>query len=208
MPDLARFRAKRDDRAAICRRKLPFCTWTWMRFLFRWNCWNGRNCAASRWWLAEGRISAAWFPPRVTKRGNLEFSRRCRCERPGNFVPHAIFLDGHHAKYARMERPCGHYSERNFLRWWRWFRSTRRISISPELNGCTGRRSLPRTNYCAPLRTTTGLPCSAGLASTRLVAKVASEQAKPRGLLWVAAGAKSHDFLRSCRCEKFLASAR
>jgi DNA polymerase-4 len=37
----------------------------------------------------------------------------------------------------------------------------------------------------------TGLPCSGGLASTRLVAKVASEQAKPRGLLWVAPGSEA-----------------
>ena len=38
--------------------------------------------------------------------------------------------------------------------------------------------------------TTTGLPCSAGLARTRLVAKVASDQAKPRGLVWVPAGSE------------------
>jgi DNA polymerase-4 len=37
---------------------------------------------------------------------------------------------------------------------------------------------------------TTGLPCSAGLARTRLVAKVASDQAKPRGLLWVPCGSE------------------
>jgi DNA polymerase-4 len=38
------------------------------------------------------------------------------------------------------------------------------------------------------VRRETGLPCSLGLASTRLVAKVASDQAKPHGLLWVPAG--------------------
>jgi DNA polymerase-4 len=34
----------------------------------------------------------------------------------------------------------------------------------------------------------TGLPCSGGLAATRLTAKVASDQGKPRGLVWVAPG--------------------
>src|SRR6202035_3667468 len=38
---------------------------------------------------------------------------------------------------------------------------------------------------------TTALPCSGGLAATRLVAKVASEQAKPRGLVWVAPGSEA-----------------
>jgi DNA polymerase-4 len=38
---------------------------------------------------------------------------------------------------------------------------------------------------------TTGLPCSGGLAATRLVAKVASEQAKPRGLVWVVPGSEA-----------------
>jgi DNA polymerase IV len=41
------------------------------------------------------------------------------------------------------------------------------------------------------IRTETTLPCSAGLARTRLVAKVASDQAKPHGLLWVPAGAET-----------------
>ena len=36
----------------------------------------------------------------------------------------------------------------------------------------------------------TKLPCSGGLGATRLVAKVASDQAKPRGLVWVPAGSE------------------
>lgn len=37
----------------------------------------------------------------------------------------------------------------------------------------------------------TKLPCSGGLGVTRLVAKVASEQAKPRGFVWVPAGSEA-----------------
>jgi DNA polymerase IV len=40
------------------------------------------------------------------------------------------------------------------------------------------------------ITSTTGLPCSGGLARTRLVAKVASDQAKPRGLIWVPSGSE------------------
>src|SRR5204862_1098563 len=37
----------------------------------------------------------------------------------------------------------------------------------------------------------TSLPCSGGLATTRLTAKVASDQAKPRGLVWVPPGCEA-----------------
>ena len=40
------------------------------------------------------------------------------------------------------------------------------------------------------ITSSTGLPCSGGLGATRLVAKVASDQAKPRGLVWVAPGSE------------------
>ena len=41
------------------------------------------------------------------------------------------------------------------------------------------------------ITSTTSLPCSGGLGPTRLVAKVASDQAKPRGLVWVPRGSEA-----------------
>jgi DNA polymerase-4 len=63
-----------------------------------------------------------------------------------------------------------------------------------DLSGTERLHGPPLTTTDNLLRTitrSTGLPCSGGLATTRMVAKVASDQAKPRGLLWVAPGSEA-----------------
>ena len=80
-------------------------------------------------------------------------------------------------------------SSENIRRSWKWLRSRgvprprRDGTLAWTAAGCSG---------CAAARNhgDDGLPCSAGLARTRLVAKVASDQAKPRGLVWVPAGSE------------------
>ena len=52
-------------------------------------------------------------------------------------------------------------------------------------------RSQRRTSSRGEITATTGLPCSIGVGTSRLIAKVASEQAKPHGLVWVAPGSES-----------------
>jgi DNA polymerase-4 len=105
----------------------------------------------------------------------------------GKLCPHAIFLEGHHAKY-------GEWSDRVAAILAKFSPIVEMVSIDEAYLDLAGTERLHGPPFAAAhtlLRTitkTTGLPCSAGLASTRLVAKVASEQAKPRGLLWVAAG--------------------
>ena len=101
--------------------------------------------------------------------------------------PQAIFLDGHHAKY-------GEWSDRVATILAKFSPIVEMVSIDEAYLDLAGTERLHGPPFAAAdklLRTitkSTGLPCSAGLASTRLVAKVASDQAKPRGLLWVAAG--------------------
>ena len=105
----------------------------------------------------------------------------------GKLCPHAIFLDGHHAKY-------GEWSDRVATILGKFSPIVEMVSIDEAYLDLAGTERLHGPPFAAAdklLRTitkSTGLPCSAGLASTRLVAKVASDQAKPRGLLWVASG--------------------
>jgi DNA polymerase IV len=105
----------------------------------------------------------------------------------GKLCPHAIFLDGHHVKY-------GEWSDKVATILGKFSPIVEMVSIDEAYLDLAGTERLHGPPFAAAdklLRTitkSTGLPCSAGLASTRLVAKVASDQAKPRGLLWVASG--------------------
>jgi DNA polymerase IV len=105
----------------------------------------------------------------------------------GRLCPHAVFLDGHHEKY-------GEWSERVATILAKFSPIVEMVSIDEAYLDLAGTERLHGPPLAAAdklLRTitqTTELPCSAGLATTRLVAKVASDQAKPRGLLWVAPG--------------------
>jgi DNA polymerase-4 len=107
----------------------------------------------------------------------------------GRLCPHAIYLDGHHEKYAQ-------WSDRVATLLGRFSPIVEMVSIDEAYLDFSGTERLhgpPPVTADKLLRTitrTTGLPCSGGLATTRLVAKVASDQAKPRGLLWVAPGSE------------------
>src|SRR2546428_5368673 len=105
----------------------------------------------------------------------------------GQLCPHAIFLDGHHEKY-------GEWSDRVATILGKFSPVVEMVSIDEaylDLEGTERLHGPPLAAADKLLRTTTretSLPCSGGLATTRLVAKVASDQAKPRGLVWVAPG--------------------
>src|SRR5437879_10993637 len=107
----------------------------------------------------------------------------------GRLCPHADFLDGHHAKYSE-------WSDRVATILAKFSPIVEMVSIDEaylDLSGTERLHGPPLAATDKLLRTITretGLPCSGGLATTRLVAKVASDQAKPRGLVWVPAGSE------------------
>ncbi len=105
----------------------------------------------------------------------------------GRLCPHAVFLDGHHEKY-------GEWSDRVATILAKFSPIVEMVSIDEAYLDLAGTERLHGPPLAAAdkllrmITQTTALPCSGGLATTRLVAKVASEQAKPRGLIWVAPG--------------------
>jgi DNA polymerase-4 len=104
--------------------------------------------------------------------------------------PHAIFLRGHPDRYRQV-------SEQVFAVLESFSPRVEMASIDEAYLDMTGTERL----HGPPLRAAhllheavkrnTGLNCSIGVATSRLVAKVASDQAKPNGVLWVLPGAEA-----------------
>jgi DNA polymerase IV len=104
--------------------------------------------------------------------------------------PQAVFLDGHHELYGR-------WSDRVARILAKYSPIVEMASIDEAYINLTGTQRLHGAAFGAAhellreITSTTGLPCSGGLGATRLIAKVASDQAKPRGLVWVPAGSEA-----------------
>jgi len=107
-----------------------------------------------------------------------------------HLCPHAIFVDGHPERYREysgcVREVLGRFSP-----------LVEMASIDEAYLDMTGTERL----HGPPLRAAhllhqamkaeTRLNCSIGIATARLVAKVASDQAKPNGVLWVVPGAEA-----------------
>ena len=101
--------------------------------------------------------------------------------------PHAIFLDGHPERYRE-------YSQKVFAALEQFSPLVELASIDEAYLDMTGTERLLGPPLAAAhllherVKRATGLNCSIGAASSRLVAKVASDQAKPNGVLWIVPG--------------------
>src|SRR5271163_2324487 len=101
--------------------------------------------------------------------------------------PHAVFVDGHPERY----REC---SEKVYKVLQAFSPQVEMASIDEAYLDMTGTARLHGPPLKAAhklhrrMKEETQLNCSIGAASSRLVAKVASDQAKPNGVLWIVPG--------------------
>ena len=107
--------------------------------------------------------------------------------RARRLCPHAVFLRGHHAKYRE-------YSEKIYEVFEEFTPVIEMVSIDEAYLDLTGSERLHGGMLSAAdrlIRTVkkrTGLNCSVGASTSHLVSKIASDQAKPHGLLYVLPG--------------------
>ena len=101
--------------------------------------------------------------------------------------PHAIFVDGHRERYTEYSHKVKQVLER-------FSPQVEMASIDEAYLDMTGTARLHGPPLAAAhalhsaVSRETRLNCSIGIGTSRLIAKVASDQAKPNGMLWVLPG--------------------
>ncbi|HEV2175669.1 MAG TPA: DNA polymerase IV [Terriglobia bacterium] len=104
--------------------------------------------------------------------------------------PHAVFLRGHHSRYRE-------YSNRIYKIFGEFTPVVEMVSIDEaylDLTGCArllGPMFRAADRLIRTVKQRTGLDCSVGASTSHLVSKIASDQAKPHGLLYVFPGSES-----------------
>jgi len=104
--------------------------------------------------------------------------------------PHALFVEGHPERYRD-------YSQRVFEVLNGFSPQVEMASIDEAYMDMTGTERLHGPPLRAAhllheaMRAATQLNCSIGIATSRLVAKISSDQAKPNGVLWVIPGTEA-----------------
>ena len=101
--------------------------------------------------------------------------------------PHAIFVDGHPERYRQ-------FSEKVYRVLGSFTPQLEMASVDEAYLDMTGTERLHGPPLKAAhslhqrMKAETGLNCSVGIGSSRLIAKVCSGQAKPNGVLWIVPG--------------------
>jgi DNA polymerase-4 len=101
--------------------------------------------------------------------------------------PHAIFVDGHPERYRD-------YSQKVYKVLGTFTPQLEMASVDEAYLDMTGTERLHGPALKAAhtlhnrMKTETGLNCSVGIGTSRLIAKVSSGQAKPNGVLWIIPG--------------------
>src|ERR1700736_3839745 len=190
MPDLARFRAKHDAPADLSSQTVTSILHVDMDAFFvsvellAHPELRGKPVVVGGRPDQRGVVTAASYEAR---KYGIQSAMPLRTA--ARLCPHAIFLDGRHAKYAE-------WSDRVAIMLRKFCPVVEMVSIDEAYLDLAGTELLHGPPLAAAdkllrsITKATGLPCSGGLASTRLVAKVASDQGKPRGLVWVPGGSE------------------
>ena len=134
---------------------------------------------------ARGVVAAASYEARQYGIHSAMPSRTAK-----RLCPHAIFLPGNHERYEEWSAKVRALLER-------FTPVVQMVSIDEAYLDLTGTERLHGSAWVVAQKIQraiweeTELPCSIGVAQSYVVAKVASDAAKPRGLLWVPPGAEA-----------------